>query len=88
MAMKIKVFMWNGLVQDVITDSDEKIEVEFIDAYTPKYCDVGSDEDAAETYKQQCIAEGFKDVNSFETGIYKNPIEIDEADLGDESEDD
>jgi hypothetical protein len=78
MAIKIKVFMWNGLVQDVITDSDEKIEVEFIDAYTPKYGDVGSDEDAAEMYKQQCIKSGFKDVDSFETGVYKNPPEIDE----------
>ena len=34
--------------------------------------------DAAEEYKQQCISSGFKNVSYFETGIYKNPPEIDD----------
>lgn len=80
--MKVKVFLWNGLIQDVLTDSDESVEVEIIDAYTPKYGDMGSDEDAAEEYKKQCIASGFKNIGSFETGVYKNPPE------GDDDEDD
>jgi hypothetical protein len=87
MAIKIKVFMWNGLVQDVLSDSEEKIEVEFIDAYTPKYGGVGSDEDAAEEYKQRCMSDGFKDVSSFETGVYKNPPDVDE-DEDEEGEED
>ena len=86
MAIKIKVFSWNGLVQDVLTDSNEQIEVEFIDAYTPKYGDVGSDEDAAEKYKNQCIQEGFKDVTSFEIGVYKNTVNDEDDEEDEESE--
>ena len=78
MAIKVKVFMWNGLVESVLSDTDEEIEVEFIDTYTPKYGGVGSDEDAAEKYQQECRTNGFKDVSSFETGVYKNPPENDD----------
>ena len=84
MAIKIKIFAWNGLVQDILTDSNEQIEIEFIDAYTPKYGDIGSDENAAEEYKRQCIQNGFKDVASFETGVYKNSA--DDEDEDEESE--
>lgn len=78
--IKVKVFLWEGNVQTVLTDSDEKLEVEFIDAYTKRdYGDFEtvSDEDAAEEYENNCRNNGFHDAD-FEIGSYKNPEEDDE----------
>lgn len=85
MAIKVKVFAWNGLIQDVLTDSDEKVEVEIVDAYTQKYGDVGSDEKAAENYKEHCVQNGFKNADVFEFGVYKNPHEPGEDEKDEEN---
>ena len=88
MAIKVKVFMWEGTVNSVVTDSNEEVEVEFIDAYTKGgYGDMEScsDEAAAEQYEEECRANGFHDVKSYEIGSYKDPEE-DEDDEEDEDE--
>lgn len=91
MAIKIKVFMWEGTVSSVLTDSNEEVEVEFIDAYSKgDYGDMGtcSDEAAAEQYEEECRAQGFRDVKSYEIGSYKDPEEDEDEEEDEEYDED
>ena len=80
--IKVNVFLWEGNVQTVLSNSSEELEVEFIDAYTKRdYCDIEtvSDEDAADEYEKNCRENGFHDAD-FEIGAYKDPEEDDDED--------
>lgn len=87
MAIKVKVFLYEGSVESILTDTEEKVEVEFIDAYSKSdYGDFGtsSDEAAAEGYEEECRANGFHDVSSFEIVAHKDPEEDEEDNEDDE----
>jgi hypothetical protein len=80
---KVKVFLWRGVLQDVIADTDD-VEVEVVHA--DDHCEGLSDEAAADAYREQCLQGGFKEV-VYEEGAYCDPEEDDDDDDDDDEED-
>ena len=72
---KIKVFLWRGIVEDVIADC-EGVDVEVIHA--DDGCPELSDESAANAYLEKLLEEGYRDVK-FEEGKYCDELDDDEA---------